>query len=193
MISQNFIYLALIFNIIGNFSYLKAVIQGRAKPHKVTWFLWALAPLIGFAAQVTQGVGISSLMTFAIGFGPVLVFMASFLNKKSDWRINRFDWFCGSISVLAIVFWFITKDAMVALILSLTADAVACIPTLIKSWYFPETEEYKAYLFAGVSAFITTLSLQVWDFQTYAFPVWTLVVCVIFVALIKFKIGRKIT
>lgn len=189
MLSENFIYLALIFNIIGNFSYLKAVIQGKAKPHKVTWFLWALAPLIGFAAQVSQGVGLPSLMTFAIGFGPLLVFAASFLNRKSDWKINNFDWFCGSISILAIVLWFITKDAMLALILSIAADAVACIPTLIKSWHFPETEEYKAYLFAGISALITTLTIHDWNFQTYAFPVWTLAICIIFVILIKFKIG----
>lgn len=192
MINENFIYLALIFNVLGNLSYLIAVIKGHAKPNKVTWFLWALAPLIAFAAQVSQGVGLTSLMTFAIGFGPALVFLASFLNKKSEWKISKFDLSCGSISILAIVFWFITKDAMVALILSLIADAVACIPTLIKSWYFPETEEYKAYLFAGVSALITSLTISEWNFETYAFPIWTLLICLVFVILIKFKLGREL-
>lgn len=193
MINENFIYLALVFNVMGNFSYLKAVIQGKAKPHKVTWFLWALAPLIGFAAQFSQGVGLVSLMTFAIGFGPLLVFSASFLNKESDWKITNFDYFCGGVSMLAIILWFITKDAMLALILSIAADAIACVPTLIKSWTYPETEEYKAYLCAGISAFITTLSIQTWNFQTYAFPIWTLIICAIFVILIKFKVGKKIT
>ena len=192
MINENFIYLALVFNVIGNISYLIAVLKGQAKPNKVTWFLWALAPLIAFAAQVSQGVGLTSLMTFAIGFGPALVFLASFLNKKSEWKISKFDLSCGSISILAIVFWFITKDAMVALILSLIADAVACIPTLIKSWYFPETEEYKAYLFAGVSALITTLTISEWNFETYAFPIWTLLICLVFVILIKLKFGREL-
>src|SRR5690554_429016 len=98
MLNENFIFLAIIFNIASSYSYLKAVILGHAKPHKVTWFLWALAPLVGFSAQLAQGVGLVSLMTLAIGSGPALIFAASFLNKKSDWKITKFDLFCGSIS-----------------------------------------------------------------------------------------------
>lgn len=189
MFNENFVFLALIFNILGNFSYLKAVIRGKAKPHKVSWFIWALAPLVAFAAQISEGVGITALMTFAVGFGPLLVFLASFINKKSDWKINNFDYFCLVLSLSAIILWAITKDAMVALVLSIVADAVACIPTLIKSWYFPETEEYKAYLYAGISAFITILTLPQWTFDYYAFPFWILAICAVFVLLIKFKLG----
>lgn len=190
MLNENFIYLAISFNILGNFSYLKAVVGGKAKPHKVSWFIWALAPLIAFAAQISQGVGISSLMTFAVGFGPLLVFLASFLNRKAVWKISNFDYFCLILSLMAVILWIITKDALLALILSIVADAIACIPTLIKSWYFPETEDYKAYLFAGISAFITTLTIHDWNFQTFAFPIWILIICLVFVLLIKFSIGK---
>lgn len=190
MIDERFVFLAFLFNISSTSSYLYAVIKGRAKPNKVTWFLWALAPLIGFTAQISEGVGISSLMTFGIGFGPALIFLASFLNKKSEWKISKFDLLCGSVSLLALALWALTRNAMLALILSLTADLVACFPTLIKSWYFPETEDSRAYVLAAISAFITTLSLQVWTFSYYAFPLWTLIICTIFVFLIKFKPGK---
>lgn len=126
-------------------------------------------------------------MTFAVGFGPLLIFLASFLNKKSDWQITKFDIACGAVSILALILWGLTQNAMLALILSLAADAVACIPTLIKSWTHPETEDARAYVLAAISAFITTLSLPIWTFSYYAFPVWTLIICLIFVILIKFK------
>lgn len=190
MIDERFVFLAFLFNISATSSYLYAVIKGRAKPHKVTWFLWALAPLIGFAAQISEGVGISSLMTFAVGFGPLLIFLASFLNKKSDWKISKFDLLCGSVSLLALALWALTQNAMLALILSIIADAVACIPTLIKSWSHPQSEDPRAYLLAAISAFITTLSLPIWTFSYYAFPIWTLIICLIFVILIKFKPSR---
>lgn len=193
MIDERFVYLAFLFNISATASYLFAVIKGHAKPHKVTWFLWALAPLIAFAAQVSQGVGIISIMTFAVGFGPLLIFLASFLNKKADWQITKFDLFCGSISLMAIIFWIITKDAFVALVLSLVADAVACIPTLIKSWNHPETEDVRAYILAVISALITIFAIQTWNFQTYAFPVWTFAICTAFVLLIRFKVGKNLT
>lgn len=192
MLDEKFVYLAFFFNIAGTVSYLIAVLKGEAKPNKVTWFLWALAPLIAFAAQLVEGVGLVSLMTFAVGFGPLLVFLASFTNKKAAWKITKFDLFCGSISFLAIILWVITKDAFVALILSIVADAVACIPTLIKSWYHPETEEYKAYLFVAVSAFITLLTIKTWTFFNYGFPLWIFLIALVFVLFIKFKPGKII-
>ena len=192
MIDEKFVYLAFLFNILGTISYLWAVIKGEAKPNKVTWFLWALAPLIGFAAQWVEGVGLSSLMTFAVGFGPLLVFLASFMNKKASWKITKFDLFCASISILAIILWVLTNDALLALFFSIIADLVACFPTLIKSWYYPETEEYKAYLFAGISALITLLTIKTWTFLHYGFPLWILIIALIFAVLIRFKLGKVI-
>jgi hypothetical protein len=190
VIDERFVYLAFLFNISATASYLFAVIKGTAKPHKVTWFLWALAPLIAFSAQISQGVGISSLMTFAVGFGPLLIFLASFLNKKSDWKITKFDLFCGSISIFAIILWMLTSDAFIALIFSMAADLIACIPTLIKSYYYPVTEDVRAYVFAAISAVITLASLQIWTFDYYGFPLQTFIICAIFVILLKFKLGK---
>jgi len=187
MIDERFVYLAFLFNLSGTASYLYAVIKGKARPHKVTWFLWALAPLIAFAAQLAQGVGISSLLTFSVGFGPLLIFTASFFSKKSDWKITKFDLFCGLVSVLALILWALTQDAFIALLLAIAADGVACLPTYIKAWHHPETEDYRAYLFAVIASLITLASLQTWTFVFYAFPLWTFLVCSIFVVLIKLR------
>jgi hypothetical protein len=193
MIDERFVYLAFVFNLIGTSSYLYEVIKGRAKPHKVTWFLWALAPLIAFAAQINQGVGISALMTFAVGFGPLVIFIASFFNKKSDWQITKFDLFCGAISIFALILWGLTKDAFLALVLAMAADGVACIPTYLKSYKHPETEDYRAYLFAGISALITLATIQTWSFLYYGFPVQTFIICAVFVVLIKFRLGKALS
>jgi hypothetical protein len=190
MIDERFVYLAFLFNLSSTASYLYAVIKGTAKPNKVTWFLWALAPLIAFAAQIAQGVGISALMTFAVGFGPTLIFIASFFNRKAEWKISNFDLLCGGISLSALILWAITRDAFIALLLAIFADFLACIPTYIKSWYNPETEDVRAYLLAGISALITLASLQTWTFLYYGFPFWTLIVCASFYILIKFKLGK---
>jgi hypothetical protein len=74
MISENFIYLGAIFNLVGSSNYAWNTIKGRTKPNRVSWFLWALAPLIAFAAMLGQGISITaSLMTFMVGFGPLVV------------------------------------------------------------------------------------------------------------------------
>ena len=97
-----------------------------------------------------------------------------------------------AVSLLALIFWGLTKDAFIALVLAMLADGVACIPTLIKSYYHPETEDSRAYLLAGISALITLASIQTWTFLYYGFPLWTLLICAAFTLLIKFRLEKII-
>lgn len=111
MIDENFIYLGAILNVIGTGSYVIETLKGRAKPNRVTWFLWALAPLIAASAQFREGVGLIALSTFMNGFMPLLVLIASLMNKKAFWQASRFDYLCGSVSLFALILWLSTgKD-----------------------------------------------------------------------------------
>lgn len=191
MIDERFIFLAVGLNVIGTLSYLIGTIKGKTKPNKVTWFLWALAPLIAFSAEISQGVGLRALMTFAVGFGPLLILLASFVNRKAEWKITKFDLICGAISLVGLALWAQTRVGNYAIVFAIFADGLAAIPTLIKSHYYPETEDYRAYFFAAVSAFIALLTVKRWDFVQFSFPAWTLLLCVVFVLVIKFKLGKR--
>lgn len=193
MIDEKFIFLAVILNLIGGLSYLIDTIKGKAKPNKVSWFLWGLAPMIAFVAQVKQGVGLSSLMTFTVGFSPIIIFFVSFLNKKAAWKITKFDLICGALSLFGLILWAYTRVGNVAILFSLLADFLAGIPTLIKAYKAPETENYQAYLFAGIAAVITLLTLKNWDFAHSGFAFAILTFNVIAFPLIKFKLGKKIS
>jgi len=105
MLNPNFVLLGVLLNVIGSISYLIQTVQGKVKPNRITWGLWALAPLIAFAAEIKQGVGIQSLMTFITGFNPFMVFIASFVNKKSVWKLGRLDIICAIITLLTIKIW----------------------------------------------------------------------------------------
>jgi len=99
MLNENFVVLGVLLQFIGGLSYLIDTIKGKIQPNKVSWFMWCIAPLVAFAAEISQGVGILSLTTFITGFVPLLVFSASFLNKKAEWKITKFDLLCGVLSL----------------------------------------------------------------------------------------------
>ena len=40
-----------VINFVACLSYIRAILKGEATPNRVTWFLWALVPLIAGAAQ----------------------------------------------------------------------------------------------------------------------------------------------
>ena len=132
MIDSNWIYLGALINLIGSLTYVIATVRGQTKPNRVTWFLWALAPLIAFAAMLGEGVSpLDGLMTFMVGFGPLMIFIASFVNKNSVWKITRFDMICGALSVIGIIAWAFTRTGNIAIFFSIVADGLALLPTLI--------------------------------------------------------------
>jgi hypothetical protein len=191
MINQNFVIVGFILQLIGGSSYLIDTIKGKIQPNRVSFFLWGLSPLIAFAAEVQQKVGLQSLMTFSVGFVPLVIFIASFYNKKAVWKLGKFDYICGAFSVLGLMLWYMTKIGNIAILFSIVSDAFASIPTLRKSFTHPESENYIEYLFAFFNAIIALLTVRVWSFATYAFPLYIVVIDVLLVSLIKFRLGKR--
>jgi len=191
MISTNFVILGAFISLIGGISYLIETLKGKAKPNRITWFLWTLAPFVAFSAEIKQGVGILSLMTFMMGFSPLLVFVASFFNRKSEWKLGPFDFICGILSVIGIYLWYLSKNANIAIFFSILADGLAAFPTVLKSYSFPETESYYVYLAGFINAMLTLLAIKIWHFEFFAFPIYILFINVILVFLIKFRFRKK--
>lgn len=91
MINENLIYRGAVLNLIGITNYVIDTIKGKTQLNRVTWFLWALASMVAFGAIAGGGVSITaSLITCMVGFGPLLVLLASCINIKSVWKITRF-------------------------------------------------------------------------------------------------------
>lgn len=191
MINENFVFFGAFLNLIGSVNYVYNTIKGKTKPNRVTWFLWALAPLIAFSAMISEGIGRSAVMTFMVGFGPLMVFIASFVNRKSVWKITKFDFVCGVLSLIGLALWAVTKNAALAILLSIVADGLALLPTLIKAWTNPETESHLVFMNGALSAFITMLTIKTWTFAEGAFPVYIFVVCTLLYVLIRFKLGNR--
>lgn len=174
MLNPNFVYLAAIITFIGIFIYAIDTLRGKTKPNRVTWVLWTIVPLITFFAQLSEGVGLSSIFALAYALGPLFVVIASFANKKAYWKLTFFDYICGAISLLAIVLWYVTGNGVVAIVCSIIADFAAGLPTLRKSFTHPESENIAAYVVGVISAIITLLTLQHYDPASTIFAVYIL-------------------
>jgi hypothetical protein len=192
MLDVHFVILGAAIGSAGAALYLRDTLRGVTQPNRVTWLLWAVAPLLAFAVEVGAGVGLRSLMTFVVGFAPLLIFVASFRNPASVWQIGRLDYVCGALSVAGLVAWLVTRHGTVALAASIGADALAAVPTLQKSWRWPETETAAAYVGAAANAAITLLTVKRVTTAVVAFPIYILTVASVEAALVAGRVGPRL-
>ena len=193
MISEKFVLVGAALNLIGTFGYARDTIRGTTRPNRISWVMWTLAPLIAFAAEINKGVGLIALTTFMAGFCPLVILVASFVNKKSVWKLTTFDFVCGFLSILGLSLWLITREGNIAIIFAILADGFAALPTISKSYSEPESESWFAFFAAAISAGIALLAVKAWTFANYAFPLYLFLICVLLVLLIKFKLGLRVS
>jgi hypothetical protein len=189
---QYLVFLGAAAQLLGILSYVKKTLKGENKPNRITWLMWSVAPLIATFAAITDGVGWSVLPVFMAGFGPLLVFIASFINKNSYWRLGIFDYLCGLFSLLALILWGITKEPNIAILFAIASDGSAAIPTLIKAWKYPETESVGPYATGLFSALTSFVAIKIWNFSSLAFPLYLVMICaLLIVSVYSRQIFRK--
>ena len=178
------VLLALPIAAYGAWNYLKEMAAGNAKPNKVSWLMWSVAPLIAFFAEISKGVTWAALPILMFGLVPLIILIASFFYKKSYWKIGTVDYLCGLFSFLALILWLATKEANVAIVFAIVSDFSASVPTLRKVLTNPETEPLKPYLAGVASALTSFAAVKYWTFPEYAFPVYSALLCMFFCFLI---------
>lgn len=137
MLDEKFLHIAAILLAWGAYSYIRHVLRSDTRPNLVTWFLWTLAPMIVFAAQLRSGVCSVALFTLMVGLCPLAVLVAGL--KKGNFRPTKFDLACGGMSLLALMLWQLTGSGLVAVGLSIVADGAAATPTITKAYRDPRS------------------------------------------------------
>ena len=191
---QTFLAIAgAVVNFVGGLSYVRAILKGEATPNRVTWSLWALVPLIAGAAQLSSGVGISTLVVMSVGASPACVVIASFIADKGSWQLGPFDYACGACALAALALWAVTGDPVTAIVLSILGDFAAALPTVRKAWLAPETEDRPAYVLALFGMILGMLSVGETTFSAYAFNAYLLFASTTLVLILYWPRGRALT
>jgi len=180
-------YISVIIQLIGVSFYIRGMIKGTTKPNRVSWAVWALAPLIGVWLQWKAGAGLSLLPVFMSGFNPLLVLIASFIIKQGYWKITKFDVVCGMTAVFALVLWLITKSLGLSILFAILSDFLASLPTLKKVWFYPETETSTAYTGGLIANILGLFMITEWSFSIYSFGIYMVAINLVIVVLIYRK------
>ena len=161
---QVFASIAILLAIAGNVPYVIDILKGRVKPHAYTWFVWTLVSGIVFFGQVAKGAGVGALPTLASEIFTLLIFLLSL--KYGFKSITKSDTFFLLLALSGIVPWIITKDPTVSVIIAVSIDLVAFIPTINKTWREPKTESSILYGGNVLRHILALFSMEAYNIAT---------------------------
>lgn len=174
-------------SLFGSFFYIRDILRGRTKPNLVTWFLWVLPPMIGTFLQLKDGAGVSVLPVFLAGFFPLIICCIALATKNAHCKITKFDILCGVFSFLSLLLWVATKRTDISILFAILSDALAAVPTFVKSWKFPETETAIGYTPGIFNNFLGLFMVKSWNFSSYSFSLYIIVLNIALILCIKRK------
>ncbi len=174
MLPQYLVFISIFTSFFAGFFYIRGTLQGKTKPNRVSWLIWFIAPITAAIIQFQQGGGISALPVFMAGLIPFFVLLASFKNKNAYWKLGMLDYICLALSLLAFIFWLVFDEGLLATIFAILADAIAFLPTYIKTWKAPETESMSSYISGSFNSALSLATLPTISFITAGFAVYLL-------------------
>jgi len=182
-------------SLTGAFAYIRDMLRGKSKPNLVTWGLWAFAPLIATGAALSANSDVwATVRIFMSGFGPLLVFVAALFISQAYWKLSKFDYLCGLMSIIALGAWLIADEPILAILFAAVADLFATIPTVFKAWKHPETETLYTYFVGLFTASIVIPAIPVWNIENSAFQVYLLIAnFVLFFVVLRGKFRKSDT
>ena len=160
----------------GAFAYIRDMVRGKSKPNLVTWGLWAFAPLIATGAALSANADLwATVRIFIAGFGPLLIFITAFIVKQGFWKLSKFDYICGAISIISLGAWVVADEPILAILLAAIGDMFATLSTIVKAWKYPNTETLYTYFVGIFTASIVIPAIPIWNIENSAFQVYLLV------------------
>lgn len=159
-----FAVVATLFAIVGNISYFRDVLSQRVKPHPYTWFVWTIVSGVIFFGQLAKGAGIGALPTGVAETFTLLIFLFSL--QYGFKHVTKIDTYFLIFALLGIIPWIMFKDPTVSIVIVVTIDLIAFIPTLRKTWLSPTTESPALYSMNVARHLLTLFSLQAYNIAT---------------------------
>jgi len=181
MLPEKIIIIGVAINLFCSLWYVKSIIYGTTRPNLVSWFIWMLAPFVGTFLALKAGAGFSVTGIFMAGFGPLMVIIVSLLKKNAFWKIERYDLICGFFSLISLLLYIITNNLGISILFAIISDGLAAIPTIVKSWKFPETESSSTYAGGIVNNTLSLLIIKNWIFSIYSFNIYFIVINIIII------------
>lgn len=165
-----FLLISIVLSVWGFLWGIRTILKGYFRPQRMTRFLFMLIFVLIFVFLLMEKDTNSIYVAFMAAFGSVVIFLLSL--KKGMGGRSKFDLVVLTVALIAIGMWALIGNSLAGLVTSILAGTMAYIPTYIKSWKNPGTEDWFFYLIYVSASVFSILSIREFSLAKMAFPVF---------------------
>lgn len=156
--------------IAGYIPYIYTTIKGKTQPNKATWFIWTLVGGLLAFSYMAEGDAHAIWLPLGYFLGPLITAILSLRYGYATW--TKIDVICIIAALISIIPWVLSKDATMTLLFNVLIDASGAIPTIIKTYREPETEDLTAWVVFFVANTLQLFAISNWLNWSVTYPIY---------------------
>ncbi|HSW78252.1 MAG TPA: hypothetical protein VLG36_05630 [Candidatus Chromulinivoraceae bacterium] len=137
--------------------YVLAILNGKTKPHQLSWLVSAIMNGIAFLSQYLSGGRLSTLVSLIFFAGSFIILLLSL--KYGVRNTSKWDKLLFGFALLTIAIWFTTHSNDIAIWLTLLIDIFGTSMVALKVKSEPHSEDPFPWTLAAVAYIFSLLSL----------------------------------
>ncbi len=173
----------------GYIPYIYSIFTGNTRPNRATWFIWTIVGGLLAFSYIAEGDQHSIWLPLGYFVGPLMVAILSLRYGYAEW--TRLDTICIVAAIISIIPWVLSDNATITLIINLLIDMTGAIPTLVKTYREPETEDLSGWLVFFIANTLQLFAISMWNLAAL-YPIYLFFLAGAMVAFIcKGKFTKK--
>ena len=152
------------------FPYIRDILQKKTKPERASWFIWTVLGSIAFFSQLAKGATNSLWLTGVDTAGVAVTFILAL--RFGEGGLNSRDIKALTAASIGVVLWFFTKEATLALLITILVDASGAILTIIKAHEDPGSETMSMWILSGLSGLAAAFAVGSFNWILLSYPLY---------------------
>jgi len=167
--------------LLGYVPYIISILKNKTRPNRATWFIWSIVGGLLAFSYMSEGSVHAIWVPIGYFIGPLTVAALSIRYGYAQW--SKVDTICLVTALISIIPWIFSKDATITLLINVFIDMAGALPTLVKTYHEPETEDLTAWAIFFLANTLELFAITAVDLSL-AYPIYLFILASSMVALI---------
>jgi hypothetical protein len=156
---------------IGFIPYVYSIIKGETQPNRATWIIWALVGTILAFSYHQEGDPNTIWLPLSYAVGPFVIAVLSLFYGEGGFK--KLDIFCFAAAIIGLIPFLYSGDALLTLYIYIFIDLAGALPTFVKVYKDPLSEDILSWLFFLTGNALNLLAIEKWNEAAF-YPIYLL-------------------